>query len=339
MHIRKCLIGTIGMLGTVFAGPFAHAQTWQTNVGDSGALYYGGVFAPQGSTAFSCTAPSPQGLALINTGDHEANRTDDPYGMIITFSAALLDPFTEDADRAGFSIQLDGQAYALPVVHYSDFYGEWTARPFYMGDPIFTALAQAQEMIVDPGLGTAYAYPVDGLADGLRAVIGHCISGWEQAGHSVPQQLESWRQAAPQVAPVAPGWTLGQVQDLADAACDSAALIEADNLILEDFDGDGQTDLVLDWGNVTCPYADPAMRRGAGVCGASACSIDFHMTTQSAPELGLGLGAFVDVDEQGRRLTGIGGSLSECASVGMDNCYFRYDLSNGTPQRLGPVAR
>lgn len=317
----------------------AQAQTWQPYIDDSGALYHGSVSAPLGTTGFRCTAPSPQGIALMNTGDHEANRTDDPCGMIITFSTELLSPYDEDSEQSGFRMILDNVAYSLPSVQYSDFYGEWTARPYSMTDPIFAALINAQEMIVDPGLGTAFSYPVDGLSEGVSAAIGHCISGWELAGHQTPAALAFWLLDAPLVPLPASGWTLGHVQELADAACDGLALFDLNGPILEDFDGDGQTDLVLDWGVITCPYADPSVRRGAGDCGAASCSIDFHMTTQSSVDGVLGLGAWVDMDRTGQRLIAIGGSLRECRQVSMESCYFRYDLSTGSRQWLGPVAQ
>jgi hypothetical protein len=81
-------------------GASAGAQSWQSRINDSGALMSGAAFVPGNTLAFSCTAPSPSGRQLIETGDHEAQRTDTPFTMIVTIGAGLLDPYTDDSDLA-----------------------------------------------------------------------------------------------------------------------------------------------------------------------------------------------------------------------------------------------
>lgn len=175
----------------LLAGP-AIGQTWQASTGDSTALLYASAFAPGGTTSFDCTTPSPQGVPLIQTGDHETIRTDTPYDMMVRFNVDLIDPFVTPHQLQAVRIILDGVAYRLPMVEYSDFYGAYyTWLP--MTDGLFLGLTLAQEMIVDTGTGAAWSYPTDGLQDAFLTAVSYCIRGWEQQGKQTPDALEYWR--------------------------------------------------------------------------------------------------------------------------------------------------
>jgi hypothetical protein len=94
-------------------GASAGAQSWQSRINDSGALMSGVAFVPGNTLAFSCTAPSPSGRQLIETGDHEAQRTDTPFTMIVTIGAGLLDPFVDGSDLAQPLATLDATTFGL----------------------------------------------------------------------------------------------------------------------------------------------------------------------------------------------------------------------------------
>jgi hypothetical protein len=187
----------------LLAGP-AMGQTWQATTGDSTALLYASAFAPGGTTSFDCTTPSPQGVPLIQTGDHETTRTDRPYDMMVRFNVDLIDPFVTPNQLQAVRIILDGVAYQLPMVEYQDFYGAWyTWLP--MTDGLFLGLTLAREMVVDTGTGAAWSYPTDGLRDAFLTAASHCIRGWEQQGQQTPGALAFWRNgpsaSAPATAP------------------------------------------------------------------------------------------------------------------------------------------
>ena len=323
-------------VAATMAASAVYGQTWQSRTTDSGALYYGSAYAPMWSMVVGCTAPSPQGLDMMTTGDFESNRTDNPFEVIVTFSHELIDPFTTAADQTGFRIIVDGVGDGLPLVQYSDFNGEWTAGPFAMTDPMFGAMAAATEMILDTGLGTAYAYPVDGLAPAMAAAMGHCAQGWALQGYGVPPGL-AVSGGLPQPAPA--GYTLQDAQALAEGFCDGPAPLERGDIILEDLDGDGAQDLILDMRRVRCVTQSEPMLSGAGLCGVESCSIFFHMTTQPAPDEVLGMGAVMRTLEDGRRVVAVGGRSAECRQVQIEACEFHYDLSTGQRDWLGPVSR
>ena len=114
------------MLRALIAGVFAcfaasvSAQSWQSSTQDSGALIHGRAFTFDRYVTFSCTAPSPSGRALIETGDHEALRTDTPFDLAVSLSIDFLDPFGRSQVLPAPALVLDGVRYALPALEYSD---------------------------------------------------------------------------------------------------------------------------------------------------------------------------------------------------------------------------
>jgi len=257
----------------IFAANAAIGQTWQSRALDSGALYYGSAYAPTNSMSVRCTAPSPQGLELIATGDHESNRTDTPFTMIVTLSIDVIDPFNVAHTQTGARIILDNVPYPIALFEYSDFYGEWTAGPFSMGDRLFSAMAGASEMLLDTGLGTAYAYPVDGLSAALDQAMDQCISGWVAQGHTVPAGLSrDVAQGAGAPGAVLPPAAMGRLNArcLSGTATIDPAAIEA-----ADIDGDGIDDYIFHYGGLDCGDG----MYGGGYCGAANCSIDVFLST------------------------------------------------------------
>jgi hypothetical protein len=181
-------------------GASAGAQSWQSRINDSGAFMSGVAFVPGNTLAFSCTAPSPSGRQLIETGDHEAQRTDTPFTMIVTIGAGLLDPFVDGSDLAQPLATLDATTFGLPPMPWDEFFGNWHTT-LSMGDRMFVAARGAGSLVLDPGRGTAYSFPADGLGDALVRAMSYCITGWQLAGHSVPPDLMPILQAAAVQAP------------------------------------------------------------------------------------------------------------------------------------------
>lgn len=329
------------VIASSIAASGVSAQTWQANSYDSGALIHGAAFATGGSLTFSCTAPSPGGRPLIETGDHEALRTDAPYGLAVSFSVDLVDPMTGDFTLSAPQMILDGQSYPLPPMEYSDFYGAWTAVTS-VEMPGFLELFQATDMIVDPGRGTAYQYPVDGLSLALNNAFGDCIERWFNLGNPMPPRLQSYvangvapDQPAPTPVPFA-GATAGpelphglsplplfEIPDVAPQAafdhlfarCGNRMFdVEQEAITAADIDRDGQADYILNYAGLDCGDG----QRGGGYCGASNCSIDLFLSSRGyrQPEEFLGFGLIPVMAADGRTGVLMSASFSMCGETG-----------------------
>lgn len=328
-------------IAATFTAGAVQAQTWTATSTDSGALIQGITFATGGSLSFSCTAPSPGGRPLIETGDHEALRTDAPYGLAVSFSVALVDPFGTDPVLPSPSMTLDGRTYPLPRLEYSDFYGAWTGVT-QIDAPGFLELFQATEMIVDPGRGTAYAYPVDGLSAALDAAFGPCIERWFDLGHPMPPRLLSYvtngvapDQPTPTPVPLAetpmlprlpdglsPG-VLYEVPAVAPQAafdhlaaqCSGPIEVDPSYVTATDIDADGAADYIFHYGGLDCGNGQV----GGGFCGASNCSIDVFLSSQGYrnPASFLGHSLTPVVDAAGRRGVLLSASFSMCGETGV----------------------
>jgi hypothetical protein len=327
----------------------ASAQSWQSRINDSGALMSAAAFAPDNTLAFTCTAPSPSGRPLIETGDHEAQRTDTPFTMIVTVGDGLLDPYTDDSDLARPLVTLDATTFGLPPMPWDEFFWNWNTT-LSMSDQIFTTARSAGSLVLDPGRGTAFQFSADGLTASLVRAMSYCITGWQLAGRAVPPDLMPILQAAASLgagpAPIAPpttappppvtsawpgyapirssrlpaGYSFAPLLPLPATAppqgdahltalCQGAWYSDPDHVQVADLDGDGREDFVLNWSGVQCQGA----MTGRAFCGAANCRIDVFMSSRgyASPIELLGVAADVVLDGQGR----IGLLLSATAFV------------------------
>lgn len=269
----------------------AAAQTWTPSASDTGALIYGGVSAPQFSMRMTCTAPSQGGRALIETGDHETDRTD-PYEMRINFNSLLADPTAGVDVLTIANVVVDGRRYGLPDMQWDDFYGEW-GQHLSLAHPVFPALLAAQEMVVDPGLGTAYAYPVDGLSDGLRAGIAACVDGWRAAGNAVPAWVQPLLVADAVVpASYTPNAVPAFIADRIAQWCTGGGDVDLQTGLGEaDFDGDGLPDYVFNGYGVSCAQGINPF------CGASNCTVDVQLSSRGYEIVESWIGLEFGIDE------------------------------------------
>lgn len=163
------------------------AQTWQVVTHDSGALIHGLVHAPEYSVRLGCNAPSQGGLSLMEADDHETPQSA-PFEMFVEFSGALVRADIEGDRLENVTLQTQSGAFRLPPIVWDEFIGTWPTS-LAMSDQLFDALRTTNDLVVDLGRGTAWRYPVDGLAEGLDAAISACVSGWTAAGYAVPADL------------------------------------------------------------------------------------------------------------------------------------------------------
>lgn len=260
----------------MISGP-AWSQSWQARTDDSGSLLFGSAYSAQIGLTFGCTAPSPQGRSLIETGSHESHRNK-PYQFSLIFADSLFDwapPYRQDY----VTLYLGQQGFRLPPVHLDELSG--SAVHLSMSDPVVAALMNAPSLILDTGQGKAFEYKVDGLSSSLQAAFGYCIARWAQMGHPLPAQLAGFVQGSVQpAAPQVRNWTPAQapqflINEVSRACGPAGYVLEHEKALgAADFDGDGALDYIFDAYGLRCyaglnPY-----------CGASNCSVDVYLSSR-----------------------------------------------------------
>lgn len=291
------------------------AQTWRVETVDTGGLIYGSVFAPEYSLAFNCNTPSPQRRPLIETGDHETLRSA-PFGMFVNLSGGLIEPSGEQPVLAAVTLTVDGTGYRLPPVRWDDFYGDWSVE-LSLGDALFTALAGADDLVLESGSGAAWRYPTDGLAAGLEAARAVCVAGWTQAGQSPSPGVLGSGAASP-VQPQPAGLLTPEIDAFLRRGCGAGYSLGADAIAAHDLDRDGAPDAVLDWAGVTC---GAAMARP--FCGAAYCSIDVFLSSRPGdPQSFLGVGYRVVQAANGAAGLQFGGTAGGCARGECDRVFW-----------------
>jgi hypothetical protein len=202
------IVQMAGALALVIAGLVAPqtaaaqslAQVWQGSSEDSGSLIFSWASLPQDyRLGFGCTAPSPQGLGLMETGSHESHRTD-PYEMLISFRDDL---FVWDMPyvQTGVAMIVGGVSYPLPPIPLDELSG--TAIYLPMSAPLVDALYTAQSLALRTPEGVVHDFPVAGLARALDTALNICNTRWAQLGYRASAAVANRR--VPAVAPAAPG--------------------------------------------------------------------------------------------------------------------------------------
>lgn len=301
---------------TLLAGPLA-AQTWTASTSANESLLFASVYPPAPSMGFGCTAPAPENRPLFETGSHESHRTD-AYEVLVEFHDPLFN-WTAPYEISTIVVTVDQTSYQLPPLLLNELQGSAIYLP--MTDPFVLSLFNAQSLTLDTGQGTAYGYPVDGLADGLREAFGHCNTRWMELGTPLPPVLATAMGGAPapatpvptRPAPVAASLPSALLQRAATSCMTGVGTITAEDLSTADFDGDGQEDLILNHRDIACTQGM------SGFCGAANCSIDVFLSSlgYEQPREFLGLGADIVPLADGRSGIQISGTFSMCGETGL----------------------
>ncbi|GAB5449173.1 hypothetical protein [Gymnodinialimonas sp.] len=297
------------LLAALAATPI-HAQTWTANTFANGSLLFAGVGPPAPSMAFGCTAPAPENRPLIETGSHESHRTG-AFETTVGFFEPLFE-WTAPYRISGIVVTVDDVSYQMPPMELNELQGSAIYMP--MTDPFILSLFTAQSLTFDTGQGTAYAYPVDGLADALREAFGYCNARWMELGNAMPPALAAAMGGAPALAPsIAAPLPPSIVQRAAGSCMNGTGTITRQDLETADFDGDGQEDFILNHGAVTCTDGR------SGFCGAANCSIDVYLSTlgYQQPREFLGISAGIVPLADGRTGVQIAGTFSLCGETGL----------------------
>lgn len=174
----------------VFAPAIAQTPSgpWRMRSDDSGSLIYGAAYLPDFRLDFSCTAPSPQGLPLMQTGSHESHRTD-VFEMLIGFADSLFE-WAMPYEQNGVVMLVDGRAFPLPPFDLNELQG--TAVYLPMTAPVIQALYTAQSLALRTPQGVTHTFPVDGLVPSLDGALRTCINRWADMGHTIPVGLSRY---------------------------------------------------------------------------------------------------------------------------------------------------
>ncbi|UWQ95002.1 hypothetical protein K3728_15095 [Rhodobacteraceae bacterium M385] len=297
-----------------------HAQSWTPLTSDSGAILFAYAQVEGRTLGFGCTAPSPQGLGLMETGSHESHLTD-PFEMIVEISDSILTwepPYTIE----GIVLSVDDVGYGLPPLQLNELQGSAVYLP--MTDQMVLALFEAQRLVLDPGQGVAYEYPVDGLTQALDTAFSYCVGRWVEMGNPLPPALNRYQgtgQVAgvvvapePVIAPAPLDTIPPFIAEAAATGCSASGYtLDAADLSIADLDGDGAEDYLLNHSAVRC------VDGMNGWCGAANCSIDAFLSTQdfSRREAFLGMGADLVPMSDGRTGVQIAGTFSLCGDTGL----------------------
>lgn len=308
----------------------ATGQTWEARASANASLLFGYAAAPGGSLGVGCTAPAPENAPLIETGSHESHITG-AFEVYISFADSLFQ-WEPPYRITGASLRVGEIAYGLPPIDLNELSG--TAIYLPMADPLIQSLATAPSLILDPGQGTAYAYPVDGIGEALRTALGHCTGRWTELGAAVPPGLEQFAtQTASPVGsdtstlyPPAPAFPVPQIAPPAAEAYISGLcqgpydITDISRVQAADIDGDGAADYLLNWDIVLCQGG----LQGRAFCGAGNCSIDVFLSSRgyADPVQLLGIAADFVQDGAGRVGVLLDGTPFVCADGFCDSPWY-----------------
>lgn len=283
-RIARIALAALAVPGVLAAQ--APSASWSARTEDNGSLIIGSAFLYDHALSLFCTAPSPRGLPLMQTGSHESHQSG-PFGMFIGFSDFLFDwdgPFVQ----RGALLIVGDQPFELPEFELDELRG--TAVTLPMSAPVVQALYTASSLaLLTPRGEDIHRFSVQGLVPALETALAACTDRWVALGHAPPLDLARQSGAAQDLAvaqpPVGGSKTEFAPVRVADlpavipahvrAICGGSARIdEAAVRIVDDFDLDNLPDFVLHYGDIDCQNGIPR-----GFCGAANCLIEVFLSS------------------------------------------------------------
>ena len=304
------------VLPAILAATPVLADTWQSTGFDDGVWFIGSAVAPYSAFLFQCGGRSGQQFPFEQSDLTEPKLTRD-NDIMISVDPSLFDT-TEDV-ISNISVVIDGSPFLLPSLRFNEFDGFFEA-PLDINDPIFARLRSGTFAgILWRGEWIARDIPLTGSSDAIQTMAQACVAGWA---------------AQPRIPP---NWTASTIAAEARRYCNGPATVNTEFVIAEDVDTDDIPDLILDMREIECTEGESWQRRGAGMCGASQCSIFVYLSTNPSaePDEILGLGAQLRTGEGGQTLIAAGAAYSTCLEANLETCEYRFDPSGGTLDYLG----
>ena len=287
------------------------AQSWELQSHDDGSFFLGLMrITSTPGFALLCGERSPQGVSPHVTGNVEPDVTP-ARTLRLNISSTDIGPPNGNEQSRGDVLLISGNSgFRLPDVRWNELFNTWEADLAF-DDPVLAAMGANPWIDMQSRAGSRRVAAA-GFSTALGQLVNYCKSMFATIG-------QPWEAGA--------GGGYGTMRDAAESAiglgCNGNARREEGYLLSGDIDGDGQEDIVLDWGRVTCLTTIPRP-----FCGASMCSADvflsslFPRTGQPEDLLGFGIGIVALNNGLDGLITG--GSLGTCAQERRDPCEYLY---------------
>lgn len=181
---RHCVFALIAAVVSV-TGQGALAQMWQSHTSDNGSLVFGAASLSDHALSFACTAPSAQGLPLMQTGSHESHRSD-PFEMYIGFLDSLF-VWAPPYQQHNVVLRVGNTGFVLPGFDLNELQGTAVSLP--MTHDLVQALYGATSLELVTPQGVVHRFPVAGLGAALQPAMRFCVDRWAEMGHRIPAAL------------------------------------------------------------------------------------------------------------------------------------------------------
>lgn len=262
------------------AAPVA-AQDWQVGTMDNGAWFEANARSRDRRMMLHCGGVSPRGLPL--PGSDEPILSDPGTLLLAVNLLGLGGEPTQGADtRADLAVVVGSTGFRLPAAGWDWLNQMGWLQVVGVDDPLIAALAGARTIAVYSAAGQVGVVSAAGAADAVRQVVRFCRERWGAVPQASPP-VQSMRDAVD-----------GYVRQV----CQGDGRREPGWLTETDFDGDGQTDYILDWMQNFC------VNGTMPVCSPSACSIDLFLSSDfprtGAPQSVMGAGYTLGTLQGGR---------------------------------------
>lgn len=299
-----------GLVTLDLAGP-AQAQ-WQAFSDDNGAIFYAGA-GPQGqSFLMGCANRAQQGLGLMETGSHETTLSA-PGTLFVNFGMDLVGIPPNDWRRSDVVIWADGTGYRLPQVRWNELNANGWEGAIGIADPLVLSLLNASAIVIGAEAGPHYQLDATDMGPRLADTLRFCLSEYQRMGQSVPPALAPLMASAP-AAPVPQAGTFEippqVVASVTAQACNGGSVsVSPSAYQAGDLDGDTLPDVVVNYGDVTCPN-----ERFNPNCGAANCSHEVYVSTRGylRPFEMLGTGLTIVPHRAGGLALQLNGTFSIC---------------------------
>ncbi|MFD3189792.1 hypothetical protein ACFMPD_05890 [Sedimentitalea sp. HM32M-2] len=301
---------TAGLLCTT-ASVSVQAQEWRFATFDDGSFFSAAIsLSPGPGFAVLCGERSPQGLTAAQTGNMEPDITPRDAFRLYFDPETIGVPQGMESARRDVLVVIGSTGHRLPPIRWNELFATWEVD-LPATDPVFAAISgpDSFELRSDAGSRRVSA---TGFGPALAQLTRHCQTMFTSIGlpwHSVAAPL-------PRQVPM---------REIAEAAvqsgCGGPAIIGPKAYLSGDIDGDGQTDVVVDWSEITCSGGYPRP-----FCGASMCSAQLFVSAlfprRGQPEDLLALGVELQPLSNGRMGVATAGSMVECQARGRQPCRF-----------------
>lgn len=311
-HSFGCLIVAL----VLFIAPLpGFAQSWQFQRHDDGSFFHASISLPTGpGFVLGCGERSARGISPMITGNVEPETTPRDIFDLSFSQAGLGSAWGRAGPRTDVMVVAGATAYRFPDIHWSDYYGAYRTR-IAANDAMLSALITAPRFEIRSAVGQIVV-PASGFASAFASLTSYCRSRFAAIG-------KPWL-SAPAAAPSAPVVSMRQAAEAAVArGCNGPSTFEPGAFLSGEIDGDGLPDVVLDWRRISCTG-----QRLNPFCGASMCSADVYLSSgfprRNKPEMLLALGVRLQPLSNGNMAVGVGGSLSDCQSIGTTDCEFLF---------------